>query len=196
MSPCVRVCVFSPPRFSLFGRKASSRNASSRCTIVGLREAFGPLSKVMAELVSARSFLGSRLLCSGLYLQPQTAPRSTCSEDGERRGETPGPRAAFFQVLNFALPAYYDIAVVVVFSSLSGISSPSAAHRPEGGEMWVFFFFFLLVASETDTPPAHSMQPQPLLSRSSACTLFTQHSQSLTSLTPPFPDPQWDITYE
>lgn len=111
LSPtCVSVCVFCPSSYSLSGRKASSRNTSSRCTIVGLREAFGPLSEVMAKLVSARSFLASRLLCSGWYLQPQTAPRSTCSEDGERREETPGPSG----VLSVPSPqlrasSFYDI---------------------------------------------------------------------------------------
>lgn len=135
---------FCPSSFSLLGRKASSRNTSSRCTIVGLREAFGPVSKVMAKLVSARSFLASRLLCSGLYLQAHTAPHSTRSEDGERRGETPGPRE---------LSSKSSTSLFHQLQYRNWFPSPICFHRlrhkGKRGECG------LLVASETDTPSAH-----------------------------------------
>lgn len=106
------MCVFfpfCPPSFSLSGRKASSRNTSSPMYYCCSQRGIWPGFKGDAKLVSARSFLASRLLCSGLCLQPRGAARSTWREDGDEE-EHPVP-GSFLPSPQLREPSAHGVAV-------------------------------------------------------------------------------------
>lgn len=88
-----------------------------------------------------------------------TPTRTALDEDGQRR-KHPVRKGRFLPSPQLHASSNYDIAIAFPLRCLVAVCSIKARGGVVvGGTVGFFFFFSLLVASETDTPPAHSTQP-------------------------------------